>query len=265
MKPKTIPQVMQKKNKGEEITMLTCYDSWSAKLLAETEVDLLLVGDSAAMVMHGHNTTLSATVEMMAVHTQAVCRAAPNQLVVADMPFLSYRKDRVDTLNAVQAFMQAGAHAVKLEGLDGHEDLVTAIVQSGVPVMGHLGLTPQYLHQLGGFKVQGRDDVAIEHLLRQAIALERLGCFSLVLECVPAAVAQLITQQISIPTIGIGAGPYVDGQVLVFHDLLGLNKGFKPKFLKTYLQGADLIQKAIQQFVDEVNQNTFPSEEESYK
>lgn len=255
---------IERKKRQRKISMITCYDATFAKILNQTDIDCLLVGDSLAMVMHGFNSTLNATVDMMALHTSAVVRSAPNKFVVADLPFLSYRKNLSENMNAVEKLMQAGAHAVKLEGADGHLDLVHHIVQSGVPVMGHLGLTPQSVHMLGGFKVQGRESTAQEKIKKQALDLQQAGCFSLVLECVPSSLAAEITESLQIPVIGIGAGPQVDGQVLVLQDLLGMNSGFSPKFLKKYLDGAELIREAVNEYHNEVTRQEFPSAHHSY-
>src|SRR6201993_2102349 len=200
------------KNEGRKISMVTCYDYSSARAIAESNIDCILVGDSVAMVMHGHPTTLSATTAMIALHTTAVARGAPTKFIVADLPFLSYRKGLKDAMDSVQELMSAGARAVKLEGVRGHTEIVRHIVESGVPVMGHLGLTPQSVNLLGGMKVQARTDAAGEILRSDARALEQAGCFALVLECVPSASARAVTKLLKIPTIGIGAGVSVDGQ-----------------------------------------------------
>ena len=194
------------KAEGRKISMVTAYDAWSARLVARSQVDAVLVGDSAAMVMHGHPTTLPASVQLMAVHTRAVATSVGEKFLIADLPFLSYRKGIPAAMTAVGTLMESGAQAVKLEGVDGHEDVIRQIVGSGVPVMGHIGLTPQSVNRLGGFRVQGRNDADAADLIRQAHALEELGCFSIVLECVPAALAADITSQLQLPTIGIGAG-----------------------------------------------------------
>jgi 3-methyl-2-oxobutanoate hydroxymethyltransferase len=249
------------KKEGRKITMVTCYDYTFAKILNKSKVDCLLVGDSLAMVMHGHATTLPATTEVMALHTQAVVRGAPNKFVVADMPFLSFRKGIKDTLDNVQLLMSAGAH----EGVAGHEESVKAIVESGVPVMGHIGLTPQSIHGLGGFKVQGRESEAAAQLIEFAIRLQDLGCFAIVLECVPAALGAEITRKLEIPTIGIGAGVGCDGQVLVLQDLLGMNTEFRPKFLRHFLKGEELMRAAFDSYADEVQSQTFPKPTESYE
>lgn len=254
----------KKKQANEKITMVTCYDYSSAKLLADSEVECLLVGDSLAMTMHGFQDTLSATLEMMVLHTAAVKRGAGDQFIVADLPFLSYRKSLPETMQAVHALMQAGAHAVKLEGASGNLETIRYIVESGVPVMGHLGLTPQYVHALGGYRVQGRDELAAEKCLQDAKALEAAGCFAVVLECIPSALAKKVTEALSIPTIGIGAGTATDGQVLVYQDLLGMNQNFKPKFVKVFLDGCEAIKTAINQYCRDVKKVEFPSHEHTY-
>jgi 3-methyl-2-oxobutanoate hydroxymethyltransferase len=252
------------KKAGRKISMVTCYDYSSARAVAESNIDCILVGDSLAMVMHGHPTTLSATTAMMALHTAAVARGAPTKFIVADLPFLSYRKGLKDAMDSVQELMSAGAHAVKLEGVWGHADIVRHIVESGVPVMGHLGLTPQSINLLGGMKVQARTDAAVEILVGQARELEEAGCFSLVLECVPSEAARKVTDLLKIPTIGIGAGPNVNGQVLVYQDVLGLNPGFRPKFLRVYANTFGVIQAALNAYDRDVKDGSFPSDSESY-
>jgi 3-methyl-2-oxobutanoate hydroxymethyltransferase len=247
-----------------KITMVTCYDYWSAKIISESNIDCILVGDSAAMVMHGYPDTIGATVEMMCMHIQAVRRGAPNKFIIGDMPFLSYRKGLKSTMETVEQFMRCGANAIKLEGCGGNEKLIAHIVESGIPVMGHLGLTPQAVNQLGGFVVQGRNSAAAEQMMREASWLEKAGCFALVLECIPQNLARSITQQLSIPTIGIGAGKYVAGQVLVLQDLLGMQKDFKPKFLKTYGDGFNFVRKALNGFADDVKAQKFPSKKHCY-
>jgi 3-methyl-2-oxobutanoate hydroxymethyltransferase len=253
------------KDEGRKISMVTCYDYSSARAVGESTVDCILVGDSLAMTMHGHPTTLSATTAMMALHTAAVARGAPSKFIVADLPFLSYRKGLKDAMDSVQELMTAGAHAVKLEGVRGHAEIVRHIVDSGVPVMGHLGLTPQSVNLLGGMRVQARTDAAVDLLASQAGELEQAGCFSLVLECVPSEVARKVTELLTIPTIGIGAGPNVSGQVLVYQDMLGLNPGFRPKFLRTYANAFELIQEALDAYDRDVKGGDFPSERESYE
>ena len=257
-------EFLQRKKERKKISMVTCYDFWSAKLLNDTDIDCLLVGDSLAMVMHGFDSTLAADIELMALHTRAVQRGAPEKFIVADMPFLSTRKGLELAMNGVEALMKSGANAVKLEGAAGHLDLVRHIVESGVPVMGHLGLTPQSVHQLGGFKVQGKSSDCEERLATEAKSLQDAGAFSLVFECIPSSLAKTISEGLEIPVIGIGAGSEVDGQVLVLQDMLGMNSQFKPKFLRHYAQGAELLQSALQTFHQDVIERRFPSDEESY-
>jgi 3-methyl-2-oxobutanoate hydroxymethyltransferase len=215
--------------------------------------------------MHGHPNTLAATVELMALHTAAVRRGAPTRFLIGDLPFLSFRKGVPAAQDAVAALMRAGANAVKLEGVTGHEDIITVVTGSGVPVMGHLGLTPQSVNALAGFRVQGRSDKDAARILAEARRLEELGCFALVLECVPAPLASRITQALRIPTIGIGAGAGCDGQVLVLQDLLGLSAGFHPKFLRSYFDGFAQVRDAVDRFDRDVKQGAFPGSAESYE
>src|SRR5215813_7882971 len=240
------------KQEHRKISIVTAYDAWSAHLVERSNVDAILVGDSAAMVMHGHRTTVPATLAMMALHTAAVARAAGDKFVIADLPFLSYRNGVSSAIRAVGTLMRSGAHAVKLEGVDGHEDVIRHIVGSGVPVMGHIGLTPQSVHQLGGYRVQGRSEAQAESLHRQARALEDLGCFSIVLECVAAHAAADITSALGIPTIGIGAGSSTDGQVLVLQDLWGINHDHAARFVRRYLDGDCLLRQALDRYDDDV-------------
>lgn len=260
-----LPEILSAKPEKKKLTMVTCYDHWSAVLLNDTSVDILLVGDSAGMVMHGFSDTIPMTNELMCWHVAAVRKGASKKFIVADLPFLSFRSDLDTNMRAVRQLMQAGTHAVKLEGFDGNAELIRHLVQSGVPVMGHLGLTPQFVNMLGGFRVQGRKDEQARMILEQARELEKAGCFSVVLECVPGALATEITSTLKIPTIGIGGGNGCDGQVLVLHDLLGFNKGFKPKFLRHYLNGAELVQSAIEKYCADVKSGAFPSEAETYE
>lgn len=255
----------RKKSEGVPISMVTCYDSWSAALIAATDIDCVLVGDSLAMVIYGHETTLPASIDTMAAHTAAVRRGMPGKFLIGDLPFLSYRKGLEIAVDNVGKLMTAGANAVKLEGAEGNLELIRHLAESGVPVMGHLGLTPQSVHQLGGFKVQARSDEAAARLLEHAVELQRAGCFSLVLEAVPAEVAAEVTRVLEIPTIGIGAGPNVDGQVLVLQDLLGVNTAFKPKFVRSWLDGSSLIRDALQAYHRDVTSRAFPNGEESYR
>jgi 3-methyl-2-oxobutanoate hydroxymethyltransferase len=252
------------KIEGRKLSMVTCYDYTFASVLGRSAVEAILVGDSAAMVMHGHPSTLFATVEMMRLHTAAVARGAPGKFVVADMPFLSFRKGLPAALDAASVLMTAGAGAVKLEGVEGHEDVIQRLVTSGIPVMGHLGMQPQSVHAYGGFRVQGRSEDSARVIARQAAALEELGAFAIVLECVPASLAQEITRALHIPTIGIGAGAGCDGQILVLQDLLGMATDFRPRFARPFLDGAGCVLEALTAFDEAVKAGTFPTKEESY-
>lgn len=248
------------KNKNKKISIITCYDYWSAKIIADSNVDCILVGDSLAMVMHGHATTIPATIDLMAIHIEAVVRGNKNKFIIADLPFCSYRKGLANTMEAVQKVIQAGAHAIKLEGAIGNEETITHIINSGVPVMGHIGLTPQFIHCLGGFKTQGKDKKSAEKIIQAALALEQTGCFAMLLEYIPSNLAQEITAQLTIPTIGIGAGHHCSGQVLVLQDILGLNKDLQLSCAKKYLDGYNLIKTALNQFDAEIKAGEFPHE-----
>ncbi len=261
---KTVLDFAKWKADGKKISMITCYDTTMAKIVSASRIDCILVGDSAAMTMHGHSDTLSATPELMALHVAAVRRGAPYKFIVGDMPFLAHRGSLDTTLAAVRTILQAGAQAVKIEGVKGSEETIAHIVESGVPVMGHLGLTPQSYHQFGGFKVQATEERAAEWLLDQAKSLEKCGVFAIVLEAVPNAVAKYVTDNVHVPTIGIGAGANTSGQVLVLQDLLGLNTDFKPRFVRRYLDGAALLKEAFDHFDRDVKSHEFPSEKESY-
>ena len=253
------------KQAGEKICMVTGYDYTGGQILEKSGVDCILVGDSVSMVVHGYPNTTFATMNMMCLHTKAVSRGARSTFIVSDLPFVSYRKSLSETMEAVLQLIQSGAQAVKLEGIDGNVDVIEHIVKSGVPVMGHIGLTPQHVNQLGGYRVQGKDTKIANALLSQAKQCEEAGCFALVLECVPMTLAEKITQSIAIPTIGIGAGAGTDGQVLVYHDLLGLQKDFKPKFIKQYCQGEDLFVENIKSYISEVKTGLFPLKMHSYE
>ncbi|MFN0164785.1 MAG: 3-methyl-2-oxobutanoate hydroxymethyltransferase [Bryobacteraceae bacterium] len=255
---------LRAKSERRKISMVTCYDYTFARLLSRSAIDGILVGDSAAMVMHGRDSTLYASVDLIRLHTEAVVRGAAGKFVVADMPFLSYRKGLAAALDSAQAVMAAGAHAVKLEGVDGHEDVILRLVQSGIPVMGHLGLQPQSVHAYGGFRVQGRSAGSAEEIVRQASVIEKLGAFAIVLECVPGNLAEEITKTLRVPTIGIGAGAGCDGQILVLQDLLGMNMDFRPKFARPFVDGAGSVLDALAHFDDAVKAGTFPAAEETY-
>ena len=254
----------KRKRAGEKISMVTCYDYWSARILNTSDVDTLLVGDSLAMVMHGYDSTVHATVEMMATHVAAVRRGAADKFIVADMPFLSVRQGLQPAMTAVMQLMQAGGNCVKIEGAAGQLDIISHIVESGVPVMGHLGLTPQSVEAFGGHKVQGRNEGQAAQILQDAKDLEAAGCFALVLECVPAELGRVVSEQLEIPTIGIGAGAATDGQVLVLHDMLGMDAEFKPKFLRHYAKGFDTVRDAVNQYHADVQCGSFPAVEETY-
>jgi len=256
-------QKMKENNK--KISMISCYDYWSACIVAQSNIDCILVGDSAAMLVHGYKTTLPATVDMMIPHIEAVARGAHNKFIIGDMPFCSYRKGLENTMQTVEKMMHAGSQAIKLEGADDNIQIIEHIVKSGVPVMGHIGLTPQSVNSLGGFRVQGKDAQGAERILREAHSLQNAGCFGIVLECIPSFLAQEITESLTIPTIGIGAGPYTSGQVLVFQDLLGFqNDGqyMQPKFVKSYMKGFDLIKSSLNQYDEEVKNAQYPDIQE---
>lgn len=262
---KTVQDWQSRKQAGQKISMLTCYDYSFARLVSKTDVDTILVGDSAGMVMHGFESTLEVSVAMICLHTRAVKRGASNKFIVADLPFMSYRKGIAKGIESIEKVMKAGAAAVKLEGADGNLPLIKHAVQSGAPVMGHLGLTPQSVHTLGGYKVQGREERAANKILEDALALQEAGCFSIVLECVPSKLAKKITSSLSIPTIGIGAGADCDGQVLVLQDMLGMNLEFAPKFVRKYFDASQVVTKAVQSFHEDVQLSKFPSAQESYE
>lgn len=260
---KTISDLGRAHRGLQPLVMVAAYDALMARLVAASEADVILVGDSVAMVAHGYPSTLHATVEMMAAHVAAVRRGAPDMLVVADMPFLSARRGVGAAAEAAGILMQAGANAVKIEGVTGHDDAIAHLIGSGIPVMGHLGLTPQAVNQLGGYRVQGREPEAAERLREEARRLEEVGAFAVVLECVPAALAATITAERTIPTIGIGAGAGTSGQVLVLSDLLGLDAGFQPRFARRYAEGHTLVREAVNRFARDVRASRFPAPEET--
>jgi len=265
MRMKTVNGFARAVARGHRICMATCYDAWSARLLKDTPLDAILVGDSVAMVMHGYPSTVSATTEMLAMHTAAVRRGDPDRFLVTDVPFPEHRKGVGEAMACVDALAKAGAQAVKIEGVRGHEAVIEGIIGSGIPVMGHLGLTPQSVNQFGGYAVQGKSREAARKLLAEAIELERLGAFAVVLECVPAGLAKVVSERLTIPTIGIGSGPDCDGQVLVLQDLLGMQLDFRPKFLRTFMEGGEQIQSALKAFDAAVKDGTFPAESESFE
>ena len=262
----TVPAARERKVRagGAPLVMVTAYDAPGARLADAAGVDMLLVGDSLAMVVLGHPDTLSVTVDDMAHHTAAVARAEPEALVVADLPWLSYHVSPQDTICNAARLIRAGAQAVKLEGGTGRVPMIEALVAAEIPVMGHVGLTPQSVHALGGFRVQGRTAEAAIQLVESAKALEHAGCFAIVLEGVPADVARLVTEAVGVPTIGIGAGPDCDGQVLVCHDLLGLQDDLHPRFVRRYAELGAATVDALGRFAADVRSGEFPSTHESY-
>lgn len=259
---KTITDFARARRELHPIVMVAAYDALMARLVADSEADAILVGDSLAMVVHGFPSTVHATPDLMGLHVAAVRRGAPDFLVVADMPFLSVRRGVAAATAAAGALMQAGANAVKIEGVTGHEDVIAHLIGSGIPVMGHLGLTPQSVNVFGGYRVQGREPAAGARLRAEARRLEELGAFALVLECVPAALAATITGERAIPTIGIGAGAGTAGQVLVLSDLLGLDARFQPRFARRYAEGHALVREALNRFARDVRAAQFPAREE---
>ncbi len=262
----TILDMYKKKAEGKKITMLTAYDYPTAQIVDQAGIDMVLVGDSLGMVVQGLESTLPVTMDEMIYHTKMVARGTVSAMVVGDMPFLSYQAGRDDAVrNAGRFLKEAGAEAVKLEGGTQMAEAIRAIVAAGIPVMAHIGLTPQYMHTLGGFKVQGKNEAAREKILADARAVQEAGAFSVVLEAMSASLAKEIQELLQIPTIGIGAGPDCDGQVLVLHDLLGLFDRFTPKFVKKYANLKDLALKAVTAYKQDVESGKFPSEEHSFK
>jgi len=259
------PTVLElKRKKGERLAMLTAYDYPSARLVAEAGVDLILVGDSLGMVVLGYDSTLPVTVGDMVHHTRAARRGAPEAFLIADMPFLSYGTPEQALETAARLMKDAGADSVKLEGGVEVVPIVEALVRAGVPVLGHVGLTPQTASALGGYKLQGKDEENARRIVDGAAAIEAAGCWGVVLELVPAELARIVTQRIAIPTIGIGAGAHCDGQVLVFHDVVGLFSGFTPTFVKRYAEAGNAIREACARYAEEVRSGAFPGEKQSF-
>jgi 3-methyl-2-oxobutanoate hydroxymethyltransferase len=261
----TIPEFQQQKRQGKKLVVVTCYDALFTRILEQAGINAILVGDSLGVVVQGHANTLSVTMEDMLYHTRLVAGAAKQALVIGDMPFMSYQTGQEEALRNAGRLIQAGAHAVKLEGGRVMADRIAAITSVGIPVMGHLGMTPQSVNQYGGYKVQGKAKDRAKALLADAKALEAAGAFAIVLEAIPVPVAKAITAALSIPTIGIGAGPECDGQVLVLYDLLGLFDDFVPKFVKPYAHLKTDALQALRRFKDEVEQGKFPSDAHSYR
>ena len=265
-RPLTVPDLLAFKAAGRRIVMLTCYDAAFARLLEQADVDVLLVGDSLNQVLAGHETTLSATLDQMIYHAGAVHRGAPRSLVFVDLPFLTYQVSVAEAIrNAGRVLQESGTNGVKLEGGRPMAETVRALVDRGIPVIGHLGLTPQSVHALGGYRVQGRDEATAERLVADARALEEAGACAIVLELLPAALARRISAALTIPTIGIGAGAGCDGQVLVLHDMLGLNEGFNPKFLKRYAELGEAVRGAVRAYAAEVREGTYPGPGHSFE
>lgn len=265
-RPLTVHDLLSMKTAGRRVVMLTCYDAAFARLLEEAGVDVLLVGDSLNQVIAGHETTLSTTLEQMIYHAAAVRRVSRRAMVFVDLPFLTYQVSIPEAIrNAGRVLQETGAHGVKLEGGSPMAETVSALVERGIPVIGHLGLTPQSVHALGGYRVQGREAAAADRLLNDAKRLEAAGACAIVLELIPAALAADISRALTIPTIGIGAGPQCDGQVLVLHDMLGLNEQFAPKFLKHYGKLAQAVREAVRTYASEVREGKYPGREHSFE
>ncbi len=265
MKKVTVKTLFEMKKRGEKIAMLTAYDFLIAKLLDESGIDIILIGDSLGNVFQGHETTLPVTVDDMIYHTKAVCRGVKRAMVVVDMPFLSYQVSLEEAVrNCGRVLKETCASGVKLEGGGEIIDVVRKLTSVGIPVMGHLGLTPQSIHKFGGYDVRGVEEKEAEKILNDAKALESAGAFAIVLEKIPSELAKKVTNSVSIPTIGIGAGPFCDGQVLVVYDMLGLFEEFKPKFVRRYAELAQIIREAFKNYISDVKTGKFPSENESY-
>ena len=261
----TVKSLIEMKSLGEKISMLTAYDYTMAKIVDGAGIDVILVGDSASNVMAGHETTLPITLDQMIYHASSVVRAIDRALVVVDLPFGTYQSDSKEALrSAIRIMKESGGHAVKLEGGKEIKDSIKKILNAGIPVMGHLGLTPQSIYKFGTYTVRAKEDEEAQQLIEDAKLLERLGCFALVLEKIPAALAQQVAESISIPVIGIGAGGGVDGQVLVLHDMLGMTQEFHPRFLRRYLSLREEMTTAISEYVSDVKSSEFPNENEQY-
>ncbi len=257
--------IQSMKNRGEKITILTAYDFSMARILDAAGVDVLLVGDSASNVMAGHETTLPITLDQMIYHASSVVRGVKRALVVVDLPFGSYQgNSKIALESTIRIMKESGAHAVKLEGGAEMEESIRRILSAGVPIMGHLGLTPQSIYKFGTYTVRAKQEAEAQKLISDAQLLQDLGCFAIVLEKIPADLAEKVSKQLAIPTIGIGGGPHTDGQVLVTHDMLGITKDFKPRFLRRYLELFDTIKEATKQYIEDVKSGDFPNEKEQY-
>ncbi|MCS6795814.1 MAG: 3-methyl-2-oxobutanoate hydroxymethyltransferase [Raineya sp.] len=265
IKKVTTHKLLEMKHKGEKISMLTAYDFSLAKIVDEAGIDIILVGDSASNVMAGHETTLPITLDQMIYHAASVVRAVKRALVVVDLPFGSYQGNSKEALQStIRIMKETGGHAIKMEGGAEIAESITRILSAGVPVMGHLGLTPQSIYKFGTYNVRAKEEAEAKKLLEDALLLDKLGCFALVLEKIPAMLAKQVTESVSIPVIGIGAGPYVDGQVLVLHDMLGINKDFSPRFLRRYADLNTIIHQAVRKYIEDVKNKDFPNEKETY-
>jgi 3-methyl-2-oxobutanoate hydroxymethyltransferase len=264
--PVTIPSILKKKRTGEKIVALTAYDYPIAKIVEQCGVDLILVGDSLAMVVLGHENTIPVTMDEMLHHTRAVTRAVSRALVVGDMPYFSYHLNDEESIRNCSRFIkEAGAKAVKIEGASPKRlKLIEALIEAEIPVMGHVGLTPQSIYHLGSFKVQGKKAEEAERIIRDARSLERAGVFSIILECIPMELAAHLTDILEVPTIGIGAGPHCDGQILVFHDMVGYSNGYLPKFVKKYASLHETISTAVSDYSRDVKEGRFPEDKHSY-
>ena len=261
----TIKVLEQMKSEGEKISMLTAYDYTFAKIIDEAGIDIILVGDSASNVMAGHETTLPITLDQMIYHASSVIRAVKRALVVVDLPFGTYQADSKEALkSAIRIMKESGAHAVKLEGGHLAKESIERIIQAGIPVMGHLGLTPQSIYKFGTYTVRAKDDIEAKTLIDDSKMLEKIGCFSIVLEKIPNVLAKKVAQNLKLPIIGIGAGLDVDGQVLVSHDMLGMNKDFSPRFLRRYLDLDTLVSNAVKKYSSDIKSGSFPNKEEQY-
>lgn len=262
----TIPSLQAKKDRNEKIVAITAYDFPVAKIVDASGIDLILVGDSLGMVVLGYENTIPVTMEEMIHHTKPVVRAAKKALVVGDMPYFSFHLSEEESVYNASLFLkEAGAHAVKIEGASRKRlKLIESLIDAEIPVMGHVGLTPQSIHHFGKFKVKGKEIDEAEKIIQDALNLEKAGVFSVVLECIPMELARLITEKLTVPTIGIGAGPYCDGQILVFHDLVGYSNGYLPKFVKKYADIHELINRAVEEYIEDVKKGNFPDDNHSY-
>ncbi len=261
----TTATLQKLKASGQKISMLTAYDFSFARIIDASGIEVILVGDSASNVMAGHETTLPITLDQMIYHAQSVVRGAKRCLVVVDLPFGAYQSNSdIALASAIRIMKETGAHAIKLEGGEEIIDSVKRIISAGIPVMGHLGLTPQSIYKFGSYNVRAKEEAEANKLKADALLLQEVGCFSIVLEKIPASLAKIVSQSLHIPTIGIGAGPHCDGQVLVMHDMLGINTEFRPRFLRQYLNMYEQVTGAVKQYIEDVKQGSFPTDAESY-